>query len=183
VLDDQLNPLTQLIVQLAITAPNDPSPLVFLPQGTTNRQAYLGFFSAPQSGPPQSIFPTGFVLVAGGVSENRFFFASENRINSQVLNFNFYITNGTIRDVVCSFAGDPAFVSNLASYTGPLLSFQLGRGFGALANDTVALTSASDIEIRSQPEFGHVDLLATPLHALHFEGHILEWIYTNVIFD
>ena len=135
VLDDQLNPLTQLIVQLAITAPNDPSPLPFFPPGTTNRQAYIGFFSAPQPGPPQSIFPTGFVLVAGSVSENRFFFASENRINSQVLHFNFYTANGTIRDVVCSFAGDPSFVSHLASYTGPLLSFQLGRGFGTLAND------------------------------------------------
>jgi hypothetical protein len=184
VLDDQLNPLTQLIVQLAITAPDDPSPLPFFPAGTTNRQAYLGFFSAPQPGPPLSIFPMGFVLVAGSVSENRFAFASENRINSQVLHFNFYITNGTIRDVVCSFAGDPSFVSNLASYTGPLLSFQLGRGFGALANDVIALTgsSHSNIELRRQPAFGHVDLLATPLHALRFEAHILEWIYTNVIF-
>ena len=74
-------------------------------------------------------------------------------------------------------------VSHLASYTGPLLSFQLGHGFGALANDAIALTSASDIELRSQPDFGHVDLLATPLHALRFEAHILEWIYTNVMVD
>ena len=148
----------------------------------TNRQAYIGFFSTPQPGPPQSIFPTGFVLVVGSVSENRFVFASENRINSQVLNFNFYTANGTIRDVVCGFAGDPSFVSNLASYTGLLLSFQLGRGCGALTNDAIALTSASDIELRSQPEFGHVDLLATPWHALRFEAHVFEWVYTSVIF-
>src|SRR5262249_44364448 len=115
--------------------------------------------------------------------ENRFVFASENRINSQVLHFNFYIANGTIRDVACSFAGDPSFVNHLASYTGPLLSFQLGRGFGALPNDVIAVTSASDLELHSQPKFGHVDLLATPLHALRFEAHILEWVYTTVVFD
>ena len=182
VLDDQLAPLAQLIVQLALTAPQDPSPLPLFPPGTTNRQAYLLFFSTPQPGPPASLFPVGTVLIAGSVVEDRFFFASENRLNSQVSSFNFYVANATVRDVMCSFAGDPTFVDNLASYTGPILAFELGLGFGELANDVIALTSSSDVKIRPHPNFGHADLLTTPIHGLLFELQLLEWIYTDVLF-
>lgn len=183
VLDDQLGPLAQLIVQLALMAPNDPSPLPFFPSGTTNRQAYTLFLSAPQPGPPASIFPAAFVLAAGSVAEDRLFFSSENRVNSQIGSFNFYVANATVRDVVCSFAGDPRFVANLANYTGPILAFELGLGFGGLANEAIALTSSNDVEIRSQPGLGHVDLLTSPIHGLLFELPLLEWVYTKVIFN
>src|SRR5262249_43798059 len=183
VLDDQLSPLAQRIVQLALTAPHDPSPLPLFPPGTTNRQAYILSLSTPHPAPPASIFPTGFVLAAGSVIEDRLFFASEDRVNSQISNFNFYVANATLRDVGCSFAaGATTFVDNLASYIGPILTFQFGLGFGELANDAIALTSSSDVEIRSQPEFGHNDLLTSPLHRLLFELPILGWVYTDVVF-
>ena len=183
VLDDQLAQLAQLIVQLALTAPHDLSPLPLFPPGTTNRQAYLLFFSTPQPAPPVSLFPGGSVLIAGSVVEDRFFFASENRLNSQISSFNFYVANATVRDLMCSFAGDdPAFVNNLANYTGPILAFELGLGFGELANDVIALTGSSNVTIRSHPHFGHADLLTTPIHGLLFELQILEWVYTDVLF-
>ena len=182
VLDDQLAPLAQRIVQLALMAPHDLSPLPLFPPGTTNRQASLLFFSTPQPGQPLSLFPGGAVLIAGSGVEDRFFFASENRLHSQISSFNFYVANATVRDIMCSFAGDPAFVDNLASYTGPILAFELGLGFGELANDVIALTGSSNVTIRSHPHFGHADLLTTPIHGLLFELQILEWVYTDVLF-
>jgi pimeloyl-ACP methyl ester carboxylesterase len=182
VLDHQLNSLAQLIVHLALTAPHDPSPLPLFPAGTTNRQAYFLFLSEPQPGPPLSIFPTGMVLVAGSVVEDRFFFSSESRVNSQIQNFNFYIANATVRDVVCSFAGDETFVANLEQYTGPILSFEPGRGFGALAHDAIALMSSSDVESKSHPRFGHIDLFTSPLHGLLFALRVIVWVYTDVVF-
>jgi pimeloyl-ACP methyl ester carboxylesterase len=182
VLDDQLGPVAQLIVQLALSAPHDPSPLPFFPPGTTNRQAYILFLSTPQPGPPASLFPTGLVIAAGSVVEDRFFFSSEHRLNSQISHFNFYAANATVRDLVCSFAGDPTFVANLASYTGPILTFELGLGFGELANESIALTGSTEVTIRSHPNFGHIDLFTSPLHGLLFELRVLEWVYTDVVF-
>jgi hypothetical protein len=87
-----------------------------------------------------------------------------------------------VRDIVCGFAGNPTFVDNLTSYTGPILTFELGRGFGELANDIIALTSSTEVEIRSHPSFGHIDLFTSPIRGLLFELRVLEWVYTDVVF-
>jgi hypothetical protein len=65
---------------------------------------------------------------------------------------------------------------------GPILAFELGLGFGELANEAVALTRSSDVEIRSLPSFGHIDLFMSPSHGLLFELRVLEWVYTDVLF-
>jgi pimeloyl-ACP methyl ester carboxylesterase len=182
VLDDQLGPIVQLIVQLALTAPDAPSPLPFFPPGTTNRQAYILFLSTPQPGPPASFFPAGAVLLPGSVEEDRLFNASESRVNAQLGAFNFYASNASMRDIVCGFAGDAAFVGNLASYTGPILSFEAGLGLGPYMNGTIHLTGSSKVRTESYPSFGHNDLPTSPSRKQLFDMKILEWIETDVAF-
>lgn len=180
VLDDQLAPTAQLIVQLALAAPDAPSPIPIFPPGTTNRQAYILFLSSPQRGPPVSLFPAGAVLAAGSVVEDRFYNASEERLNTQIGSFNFYAANAAIRDIVCSIAGDPTFVGDLASYTGPVLAFEAGLGFGPLMHETIALTGSTQVRIESDPGFGHVDLPTSPSRKQLFDQKILAWIETDV---
>jgi pimeloyl-ACP methyl ester carboxylesterase len=176
VLDDQLGPVTQLIVQLALTAPDAPSPIPFFPPGTTNRQAYLLFLTTPQPGPPASFFPAGAILLPGSVEGDSLYNASESRVNTQIGAFNFYASNASLRDIVCSFAGDPAFVGNLASYTGPILSFEAGLGLGPYMDDTIGLTGSTSVHTESHPDFGHNDLPTSPSRMQLFDIKILAWI-------
>jgi pimeloyl-ACP methyl ester carboxylesterase len=177
----QLNPLAQTLVQLALADPNGVSPIPLFPPGTTNRQAYIGFFSAVQPGPPASIFPPGFILDVGSVPANSFTFASEPRLNSEVLSFNYYTPNAVLRDSVCNFAGDTTFVANLKQYKGPILSFQLDAGFGTLTNETIALTGAKDVDVDSFAGYGHLDLLSSANHDKLLDQPIVWWTYGDAL--
>lgn len=182
VLDGQLDPLAQTLVQLEVADPNGVTPIPIFPPGTTNRQAYLGFFTAPQPGPPASIFPPGFVLLTGSVPQNEFFIASEQRTNAEVLSFNFYIPTAIFVDTICTFAGDTTFTSSLGAFTGPVLSLEFEQGFGALDEGVLSVIGAHDSDIIRYPGYGHADALNSGSHRLVLDDVIIRWIYSDVLF-
>ena len=160
VLDDQLAPVAQLIVQLALTAPHDPSPLPLFPPGTTNRQAYILFFSTPQPGPPGSIFPRWSRARRRQRRRESLLLRLRAPSNSQISSFNFYVANATLRDVVCSFAGDSTFVDHLASY-GPFWPSSWALASGSWR--TMLSRSRAPATSRS----GHTRTSGTPICSRH----------------
>jgi hypothetical protein len=176
--DASFGPLSLALAELERTAPNAASPII---PGATNRQAYMLFLTTPSAGPPASVFATGVILATGDVAQDRFFVASEARLNAGLSAANYYIPNGTFRDLMCAFAGDATFTSNLSRYHGPVLSFELGNGLAAWDNASIALTSSRDVDVVSYPGFGHVDLLASPDHQRLFEDRIVRWVYGDTL--
>jgi pimeloyl-ACP methyl ester carboxylesterase len=183
VYSEQFGAGTKALLQLSQIAPNVPTPFPGFPPGTTNRQAYVLVVTSPSLGPPASPFNAGFLLVAGSVSENRFFFASEDILASTISRFNHYVALAELRDVVCSQAGDPTFTSNLGAFDGAVLAIEAGLGFGALLEDVFALLPLADITLLQNPSFGHVDFQVNPDHETILDEPIIQWLKHNVARD
>jgi pimeloyl-ACP methyl ester carboxylesterase len=183
VYSEQFGAGTKALLQLSQLAPNAPTPFPGFPPGTTNRQAYILVVTSPSPGPPASPFNAGFLLVAGSVPENRFFFASEDILASTISRFNHYVAVAELRDVVCSQAGDPTFTSNLGAFDGAVLAIEAGLGFGALLEDVFALLPLADITLLQNPSFGHVDFQVNPDHETILDEPIIQWLKHNVARD
>lgn len=179
--NDQLNPLLITLMQLNVANPTGISPFPFFPPGTTNRQAFLLFMTSPSAGPPQSLFPTGFVLTAGSVAENRFFFASENVLNNSIARFDYYVTNAEVADVACSFAGETTFTNNLSNFDGAVLAFEAAAGFGPFVEQQLAQFTNADDTLVVFDGFGHADPLMVPNRKTLLDKPIIKWLRTEVL--
>lgn len=183
VFDDQTGPLVQTLTFLAQTDPNGPSPFPFFPPGTTNRQAYVGFFALPQSGPPSTPFPPGFVTFAGEFATGTFVHASDNRAYATTGRFLQYAANAELRDFTCSMAGDRTFTNHLNRFDGPVLAIKGSLGFGEIMNDMLGLLNHADVEVLNYIGWGHSDLQVAPNHRQVLEKPILQWLRQDVSDD
>ena len=172
--DGQSGPGIKFLSQLAQNAPNQPNMLPGFPPGLTNHQALVFALSeTPLS--PLSPRP-GYFNLAGSVLEDRFFFANEPLVHANIATFVNYTTTRAMRDLNCGLAGETTFTNNLGSFTGPVIMFAAGHGFGSAMLDTAQLMSSADVTIKYNGNYGHVDYVFSPNHVHELEQPILKWL-------
>ncbi|MCB1057786.1 MAG: hypothetical protein KDD11_19980 [Acidobacteria bacterium] len=161
---------------LASTQPDQLTPIPLFPPFLTNHQALVASLSVETPGPVTLPVP-GYVLVNGDPAQDRFFFASEPRLYTNVASFNNYSPVALVRDVSCSLAGlETSYVDNLGAFTGPVLAIGGGHGFGAYMQPNLDLFGSSDVTLLLEPDFGHIDHFMTADHRDYVERPILRWL-------
>lgn len=176
--DGQGGPGFKFLSNLANSAPNAPTPLPGFPPGFTNHQVFVAGMTAPPLSPlgPRP----GFYQLAGSLAEDRFFFADEPLVYANVAQFVDYTALRTLRDLNAGLAGDLTFTGNLGSFTGPVLMFAAGHGFGSGMNDTANLLVNAQVTLNSNAQYGHVDYVFSTNHEKELEKPILKWLKQEV---
>jgi Lysophospholipase len=175
--DGQSGPGIKLLNQLSQVAPNVPTVFPGFPPGITNHQAFILALSAPPLS-PLSPRP-GYYNLAGNFLEDRFFFANESLVHQNLAGFVDYTPTRAFRDLNCGLAGETTFTSNLGSFSGPVIMFAGGHGFGSAMFDTAQLMSSANVTINSRDEYGHVDYMFSTNHLQELEHPILNWLLQN----
>ena len=176
--DGQSGPFIKFLSQLAQVAPNAPALIPGFPPGLTNHQAFVLALSAPPLSP---LAPRpGYFNLAGSVAEDRFFYANESLVHANLAGFVDYTTIRSLRDLNCGLAGETTFTNNLGAFTGPVIMFAAGHGFGSAMFDTAALMTSADITINSREEYGHVDYMFSTNHQHELEHPILNWLVQEI---
>ena len=172
--DGQNGPAFKFVNQLSQIAPNAPAMFPGFPPGITNHQAFILAMSAPPLSP---VSPRpGYFNAAGNFLEDRLFFANEQLVHDNVAGFNDYTPTRMFRDLNCGLAGETTFTSNLGSFTGPVIMFSAGHGFGSAMFDTAQLMSSADVTINSRADYGHVDYMFSTNHLQELEHPIFNWL-------
>ena len=164
--------------QYARTQPESLNTIPLFPPTFTSHQVMVLVGSLPAPGPISMPVP-GYILLAGSLAEDRFFYASEDRYLDNILGtFNNYVANPVVRDIPCALAGiDTTHTANLGAFTGSVLMIGGGQAFGGFMQDQLdAFTGASDKTLRVEPDFGHVDHFMSPRHRIFVEIPILRWL-------
>lgn len=162
--------------KLAQTAPAGLSPIPLVPPFLTNREALVANLSIPTPGPVSMPVP-GYFQVAGDLATASFRFADADRLIENVTRFNSYIPNVLVRDVSCSLAGiETDYTDGLGAFTGPILAIAGGHGFGNYLGPQLARFGSTDVTVRIEPDFGHIDHMMTPRHADFIERPIFEFL-------
>ncbi len=170
------NTLLKHVTSHARTAPAGLTPIPLFPPFLTNHQVLIAFMVTPAPSPVSQPVP-GYLLVNGSVPEDRFFFASEERLAENVTRFNSYIPLAAVKNVSCGLAGlESQHVANLANFHGAVLGIGGGRGFGAYMQPNLDLIGASSSELLLTADFGHIDHFMTPRHRDYVERPILDWL-------
>jgi len=172
--DGQSGPGIKLLSQLAQSAPNQPSLAPGFPPGLTNHQVFVLALSEPIVS-PLSPRP-GYFNVAGSFVEDRFFYANESLVHGSLAGFVNYATILSLRDLNCGLAGETTFNGNLANFSGPVMMFAAGHGFGTAMQDTAALLTSATVTMKSNPNYGHVDYMFSEDHIQELEHPIMKWI-------
>lgn len=172
VADETLYPPIRGLYDLAVAAPDAPSPVPGLPPGLTNRQAYLFLLTLPQPSPPA--FVDGYTLVRG--SSAGFTFAAEERIAGLVLQLNQYEPVALIRDYTCALAGERTFTSHLGRFRGPVHAIGGGHGFGPHMGDNLALLGSTRFDRNFVAAFAHADHYASPHYRRILIDPLVSWL-------
>ena len=172
------NSVFKAVNQHAVATPDGLNTIPLFPPTFSSRQVLLLTTTVPAPGPVTMPVP-GYVLLAGSLAEERFFFASEERLTTNVLTtFNAYVPMPLLRDIPCALAGiDTTHTGNLGAFAGSVLMIGGGQAFGGYMQDQLdAFTGASDRQLLVEPEFGHVDHFMSPQHQKFAERPILQWM-------
>lgn len=172
--DGQSGPFVKFLSQLALVAPDAPALFPGFPPGLTNHQAFVLALSAPPLSP---LAPRpGYYNLAGSVAEDRFFYANESLVHANLAGFVDYTTMRSLRDLSCGLAGETTFTNNLGSFTGPVIMFAAGHGFGTAMLDTENLMTSATVSVNFKEEYGHVDYMFSTNHLQELEHPILNWL-------
>jgi pimeloyl-ACP methyl ester carboxylesterase len=145
------------IFELAIAAPNDPSPLPGFPPGTTNMQALVFAFSAPNPTSPLN-FTEGFIRLIGDPFAGTFSYADINRVLLLGPLIGTYAPVRFLRDSHCAMAGlDNQWSDHLSRFRGDVLVYAEGFGFNQMMVDTANLMTRANVTIDYHAEFGESD--------------------------
>jgi hypothetical protein len=159
---------------LAQVAPNAPTMFPGFPPGITNHQAFVLALSAPPLSP---LAPRpGYYNLAGSFTEDRFFYADEPLVHANLATFYDYTPIRSLRDLNCGLTGETTFTNNLGSFTGPVIMFAGGHGFGTAMFSTAELMSSATVAINFKPDYGHVDYSFSKNHLHELEHPILSWL-------
>jgi pimeloyl-ACP methyl ester carboxylesterase len=172
--DGQGTPGFKLISHLADVDPSGLSPIPGFPPGFTNHQAFVATMSAPPLSPTTP--RPGYNFLAGSVAEDRFFFANEPLVHANIATFVDYVATRTIRDVSCGMAGERTFSNNLQNFTGPVIMFAGGNGFGTGMTDTANLMTSATVTLNFNAAYGHVDHVFSNNHLHEVEHPVLKWL-------
>jgi len=174
--DGQGAPGFKMLSNLAKVDPEGLTPLPGFPPGFTNHRAFVAAMTAPPLSPLAPL--PGFYNLAGSVEEDRFFFANEALAHANIAVFLDYTPIRTLRDLTAGLAGDRTFNNNLHNFTGPVIMFAAGHGFGPAMQDSAQLMTSANITFNVNEVYGHVDYVFSPNHRQELERSILNWLKT-----
>ncbi len=172
--DGQGTPGFKLISHLADVDPAGLSPIPGFPPGFTNHRAFVATMSAPPLSPTTP--RPGYNFLAGSVAEDRFFYANEPLVHANIATFVDYVATRTIRDVSCGMAGERTFSNNLHNFTGRVIMFAGGTGFGTGMTDTANLMTSATVTVNFNAAYGHVDHVFSNNHLHEVEHPVLKWL-------
>ena len=174
--DGQGAPGFKMLSNLARVDPNGLTPFPGFPPGFTNHRAFVAVMTAP---PPSPLAPLpGYFNLAGSAAEDRFFFANESLVHLNIAQFLDVTPIRTLRDLTAGLAGDRTYNNNLQNFTGPVIMFAAGHGFGPPMLSTAQLMTSANITLNSNESYGHVDYFFTPNHREELERQIRNWLKT-----
>ena len=172
--DGQSGPGVKALSQLAQVAPNAPTVFPGFPPGLTNHQAFVLALSAP---PVSPLAPRpGYYNLAGSFIEDRFFYTNEPLVHGNLATFFDYTPIRSLRDLNGGLAGETTFTNNLGSFTGPVIMFAGGHGFGSAMFSTAQLMTSANVTINFKQEYGHVDYMFSNDHLHELEHPIYTWL-------
>jgi pimeloyl-ACP methyl ester carboxylesterase len=177
--DGQGAPGFKLLSYLAEVDPNGLTPIPGFPPGFTNHRAFVAALSAPPIS-PLSPRP-GFYNLAGSVEQDRFFYANESLAYASIASFIDYTAIHTLLDLSCGLAGDRTFTGNLQNFTGAVIIFGAGHGFGTGMVDTAQLMSSARVTLNFNELYGHVDYVFSKTHLQEVEHPILSWLLQDAL--
>ena len=175
--DGQGLPGFKLLSQLASVNPNGLTPFPTFPPFFTNHQAFVAAVSNPPLSPVT--FRPGFFNFAGSLEEDRLFFADEPLVHLNIAQFVDYVAIATWRDLLSGLSGDRTYNDNLGAFSGPVIMFAAGHGFGTAMVDTAGLMTSAQVTLNFNGEYGHVDYVLSTNHQHEFEKPILNWLQAN----
>ncbi len=162
--------------QYVQNTPAGLTPIALFPPFFSNHLALVAALSVPTDGPFSQPVP-GYILAAGSVADDRMAFADDTRLVDSALRLYNYLPIAMVRDLHCSLAGlDDRYVADLGDFTGPILALGAGHGYGPYMQDQLDRFGSSDVTMRYQPDFGHVDHFWSPRHRALLEFPILRWL-------
>lgn len=172
--DGQSGPAVKALSQVAQAAPNAPVVFPGFPPGLTNHQAFVLALSAP---PVSPLAPRpGYYNLAGNVAEDRFLYANEPLVHANLATFLDYTPLKSLRDLNCGLAGETTFTNNLGSFSGPVIMFAGGHGFGPAMFSTAQLMTSASVTLNFKQEYGHVDYMFSNNHQHELEHPIYTWL-------
>jgi pimeloyl-ACP methyl ester carboxylesterase len=147
----------KVIFNLATSAPSAPSPIPGFPPGTTNLQALIFAFAAPNPANPLN-FTEGFIRNVGDPFAGTFTYAQLDRVLLLAPLIGNYAAVRFLRDTHCSIGGfeDP-YTDNLDKFRGDVLVYAEGLGFGQMMVDTANLMTRARVTIDQNPAYGESD--------------------------
>jgi hypothetical protein len=137
--------------------------------------AAMNVFSTPG---PQ--FTGNFIQLVANATRTGFQFADYERVKAIIATTTDVEPIAGTRDGVCSMKGDRTFTGNLASFSGPILAFEEEFGFGPYMQDTINLTSSTNVRLVFNPGEGHLDSWMSPDHVAKIDSVIIDWLDNDV---
>ncbi|MCP3964573.1 MAG: hypothetical protein GY719_42635 [bacterium] len=158
-------------------APSGLTPNPLFPPVLTNHQSLVVALALPTPGPLSMPVP-GYILANGTIAkEFGLFFASDARLVASAERLYDYFPLAVLRDLHCSYAGiDDQFVDGLGSFTGPVLAIGAGHGYGPYLQDQLDRFGSREVELRVEPDFGHLDHFWSDQHRAFVERPVLRWL-------
>jgi hypothetical protein len=174
--DDQTPAFFKTVWMLMQADPDGASPFA---DGVTNRQYALLVNTTPAE-PPVGEAP-GYTYLTGDLV-NGFYYTDEAPLGEFIPSWAYYDSIALLRDLALSRAGSPAFVDHLQRFRGPVLAIEAGHGFGASAEDSLALfTHATSIERLVFPDRSHVDVLFARDQETTVTEPTYNWLLSSVV--
>jgi pimeloyl-ACP methyl ester carboxylesterase len=166
------------IFELAIAAPSAPSPIPAFPPGTTNLQALIFAFSAPNPASPLN-FTEGFIRLIGDPFAGSFAYADLDRLLLLGPMIGTYAPVRFLRDSHCAMGGvDNRWSDHLHTFRGDVLVYAEGFGFGQMMVDTANLMTRARVTIDYHAEFGESDRYYSTQWVDNAVQPLLNWLPT-----
>lgn len=176
--DGTLGQISTLIMTLAQTDPDGPSPIM---PGLTNRQALIAFFDTlpPFPDAPVSCHPDAHICV-GDVMAGEFYYADEEKLFYGIETFMPYIPFVITRDFLCAMAAHPLYdyTYNLSAYEGAIYAAGGTEGMGGHMADELALFVNADITEAFEIGYGHMDPYFSKTRFCDLTLPLLSWLYS-----
>jgi hypothetical protein len=97
-------------------------------------------------------------------------------VHANIAAFVNYVANRTARDLNCGLTGEQTFNGNLHNFTGSVLVFAAGNGFGTGMIDTANRMTSAKVTLNFRGEYGHVDYVFSNEHLQEVEHPVLKWL-------
>ena len=156
--------------------PTGPSPFgefLGLPLGASHEDVFYYALTMDQPEP----FNERYIYAVGDWKKHRFDFASVDIVGQAIRSVGYYIPIAEMRDYTCAIAGERDYVSNLASFKGPVLAIGQEFGFGKAMEDNLKIFASKDqVQFIYYPGMGHGDGVFSANRKTLIDQPVFNWL-------